>query len=92
MTPVNKSNLLALNSVRSSYGQIHKTKQDAIMSLKWFKIAIIELQTGLHAAFWVSHNLTVVLKPCFVLCVTQQEGLKTWFWFLKLDVGFQNLT
>ena len=51
MTPVNKSNLLALNSVRSSYGQIHKTKQGAIMSLKRFKIAVIELKTGLHAAF-----------------------------------------
>ena len=48
MTPINKSTLLALNSVRSSYGQIHKTKQGAITFLKQFKIAAIELQTGLH--------------------------------------------
>ena len=52
MTPINKSIMLALNPDRSSYGQIHKKKQGAIMSLKLFKIAAIELQTGLCFALW----------------------------------------
>ena len=50
MTPFNKTALLALTSVPSSFGQIHKTEQSAIMSLKWFKITALELQAGLCSA------------------------------------------